>query len=59
MSKKKLKLETFDKLKAKWMKDPDKGLELQDWVIKRIESIRSRNPCKNISLAQMRKKHLN
>ena len=45
-------------LKFKPDDDPDRGLELQDWVIRRIENIHSRKPRKNISLTQMRKKHL-
>lgn len=38
--------------------DPDRGLELQDWVIKRLKKIRSRKVSRTRSLTQVRKKLL-
>ncbi|MEK7621825.1 MAG: hypothetical protein AAB415_01470 [Patescibacteria group bacterium] len=38
--------------------DPDQGLELQNWVIERLEKIKSRRVHKTRSLAQVRKRLL-
>jgi len=38
--------------------DPDQGLELQNWVIKRLEKIRSGKAHKTRSLAQVKKRLL-